>query len=165
MTSPEPDPLSNLVQRLGMDGLDDFDEIASPLFWPTLSASDAEAEWESLRLWVERFRRRFPHATKIPDCWYKHGDLVEALSALRDHERASYSSTAPPTAALEWHRAFRDIENRYESWIRRFKCQGDPARSHQHSEPDERPPTDWAEFVRRDVAARNELQIHAALGP
>jgi hypothetical protein len=151
--------LDRLAAQLSMEGTDDFDEMASPFFWPGLAAP----EWESLRLWVERFRARFPHATRIPDCWYHHVDLVEALSALRDHERASYSSTAPPTAGVEWHRAFRDMESRYEAWIKRFKCQGEPGRPHLRAAVDERPREDWADFVQLDTHLRADRQIKAAM--
>jgi hypothetical protein len=161
-----PDELTGvaaLQARLGvMDGLDDFDEMRGPTYWPTLPADEAEAEWDSLRRWVEGFRSRFPHAVKIPDCWFMHGDLAEALSALRDHERASFSSTAPPTAAVEWHRACREMEVRMEGWIKRFTCTI-PGRGHEPAAVSDPPPAGWDEFVRSDVSTRSARQIAVAL--
>jgi hypothetical protein len=155
--------LAALQARLSVfDGPDDFDEMRGPLYWPTMPADEAESEWDSLRHWTGDFRARFPHAVKIPDCWYQHSDLVEALSALRDHERASYSSTAPPTAAIEWHRAFRDIETRMEAWIKRFTCTV-PGRGHQPTPVNEAPPEGWNDFVHADISARRSRQIAVAL--
>jgi hypothetical protein len=48
----------------------------------------------------------------IPPCWEQHNGMVEALAALRDHERDCYAETAPPSAAVDWLRAFREIEAR-----------------------------------------------------
>jgi hypothetical protein len=127
-----------------------------------MPADEAKAEWESLRGWVENFRSRFPHSVKIPNCWYLHSDLVEALSALRDYERSSFSSTAPPTAAVEWHRAFRDMESRMEGWIKRFTCTV-PGRGHTPAPVNDLPPEGWDDFVRDDAAARRARQIAVAL--
>lgn len=157
------DRLTQLGDMLSAEGMADFDEMSSAFFWPGLSADEVEAEWDALRVWVERFRRRFPHAVKIPECWYHHGDLVEALSALRDHERGSYSPTAPPSGAVEWHRAFRDLEARYENWIKRFECMNAPGRGHCPAGPDPDKPVDWAQFVKDDVDDRTARQVAAAL--
>jgi hypothetical protein len=160
------DPVANLAalaERLGLNTLDEFDEMAGPVYWPDLTAEDAAAEWDGLRRWVLNLRIRFPQATKIPDCWYRHNDLVEALSALRDYERASFSSTAPPSGAVEWHRAFRDIEARYETWIRKLPCQAGTGRGHEVTEPALEPTADWDDFIRSDIDARERRQIAAAL--
>ena len=108
--SPVVAALTDLSTRLSADG-GDFEEFEGPIYWPTRDPDQVEFDWPCLAEWVNRLRARFPHMTaRIPDCWYRHNDLVEALLALRDHERVSYSSTAPASAAVEWHRAFRDME-------------------------------------------------------
>jgi hypothetical protein len=114
--------LVDVASRLSDDG-GDFGEFDGPIYWPTRDHQQAEFDWPALAAWVDRLRARFPHMTgRIPECWYRHNDLVEALLALRDHERVSYSSTAPGSAAVEWHRAFRDMESRWDAWIKRFTC-------------------------------------------
>ena len=45
-------------------------------------------------------------------CWEQHRGKVEALFALKDHERVCYAETASPTAAVEWFLAYREIETR-----------------------------------------------------
>jgi hypothetical protein len=129
------------------DGPELIDESCSPVHWPTLTAEEVQLEWPALREWVDQLLDRFPHCVRVPTCWWRHNDLVELFSALRDHERASFASTAPASAAAEWHRAFRDVELRAEMWIKRFTCTI-PGREHRVSSED------WAAFVAADVNAR-----------
>jgi hypothetical protein len=70
----------------------------------------------------------------------------------------------PPTAAVEWQRAFRDMEARYETWIKRFRCQADRLIDHPRPRVDEHPREDWAALVQTDVDERNARQIEAGLG-
>jgi len=102
---------SALAKLFETDELLDLDEIAGPFHWPNLSADEAAREWPALRSWVERLMERFPHLDHhvIPRCWFLHNGHVEALVALRDQERVNYGETAPGTAAVDWHRAFRDV--------------------------------------------------------
>jgi len=152
--SPVVAALTELSARLSADG-GDFDEFEGPVYWPTRDPEQAEFDWPSLAEWVHRLRARFPHMTaRLPDCWYRHNDLVEALLALRDHERISYSSTAPASAAVEWHRAFRDMEARWDAWIKRFTCTV-PGKGHSPAEAD--PPDSgmgFAEFTEADLVRR-----------
>jgi hypothetical protein len=146
-------PLQDLIERLcGDEELDD-NEPAAPVHWPSLTAAEAPAEWEALRLWVDALRVRYPHTTRIPDCWWQHNDLVEALSALRDYERACFSAGAPGIGPVEWQRALRDIELSLEAWIRRLGC-GVPGRGHDRPQKLQNVPDGWAEFVASDVRSR-----------
>lgn len=152
--SPVVAALTELTSRLSSDS-DDFDEFEGPIYWPTRDPEQVEFDWPALAAWVDRLRRRFPHMTaRVPDCWYRHNDLVEALLALRDHERVSYSATAPASAAVEWHRAFRDMEARWETWIKRFTCTV-PGKGHRDLNLGEREPDDeFAAFVKVDLDHR-----------
>ncbi len=152
--SPVVAALTELTSRLSADG-GDFDEFDGPIYWPTREPEQAEFDWPSLAEWVHRLQARFPHMTaRIPDCWYRHNDLVEALLALRDHERISYATTAPASAAVEWHRAFRDMEARWDSWVKRFTCtvpgKGHPPPDHDPWKPD----AEFARFVNADLDRR-----------
>ncbi len=143
---------------------DDFDASCAmdpPVFWPGLCPEEAASEWESLRRWVTCLVERFnldQHV--VPRCWWRHNAHVEALAALRDHERASFADTAAPTAALEWHRALRDIETRLRDWTSRLACgtRHEPTRS-RPSDDD----TGWDEWLRADVAARRARLVTTAL--
>lgn len=126
-------PPAGFLARLisgGDDGDDEFDEDTKPsdppIHWPSLTGAEAANEWRLLYLWVTVLQHRFRGMVRLPTCWYRHNDLVEALSALRDHERISYADNAAPTAAVAWHAAFRDIEVRLRTWISELRCGGDP---------------------------------------
>lgn len=120
MTPPDRADAASLFGALG--GLDDL-ALEGPLFWPDISADDAPLEWAELRAWVHRLVSRYDlDSHVVPGCWYRHNHLVEALVALRDHERGSFAATAPATAAVEWQRAWRDIESRLRSWTSELRC-------------------------------------------
>jgi hypothetical protein len=89
---------------------------------------------------------------KAPGLWWRHDEYVEALQALRDHERVSFGASAPGTGAVEWHRAFRDIEGRLREWTRELRC----GREHlpQQTAIPEPEPDDWRSFVVADAHRR-----------
>jgi len=157
-----PSRLSELASLFGDNESADVDELDGPVHWPSLSADLTAAEWESLRIWVAQFLRRFPTQTRIPECWWQHNELVEALAALRDYERACFVSTAPATAAVEWHRAFRDMESRWENWIKRFRCSHDPA-AHDVPAFNDAPPPGWNDWVAADAQRRRQAELASAL--
>ncbi len=103
--------------------------------------------WPTLREWVEELVERFAHLdhTVIPVCWWRHNSHIEALQALKDHERVSYADSANGTAAVEWHRAFLVIETRLREWTGWSGCASghkDPIR--QRRDIDE---AEWEEHV------------------
>lgn len=127
----------------------------APVHWPSLKADEAAEEWDALREWVERLRVRFPHALRLPDCWWQHNDLVEILAALRDCERACYAATSAATGPIEWHRALRDVEPRVEAWTKRFGC-AVTGRGHESvSQPASEPPG-WQQHVEADINRRQD---------
>jgi hypothetical protein len=156
-------PLDELRQIIG-DPFDDgdFADVPAPTHWPSVSAADAAAEWDGLRTWVEALRERFGHLDHhvIPRCWWRHNDHVEALAALRDHERSSFAGTAPATAPVDWFRALRDITALLKTWTAELGC----GAAHQD------PPVplraidsgEWDRFVTADVARRQEREIAQA---
>jgi hypothetical protein len=100
-----------------------FGQLAGPLHWPSLSGDEAAHAWTDLRAWVDQLVVRFAIEVRvIPPCWQQHNGMVEALSALRDHERASYADTASPTAAVDWFRALREIETRLVELASKTQC-------------------------------------------
>jgi hypothetical protein len=146
--------LGSTLRRFGRADADG----AAPILWWRLSAQEAHDEWPALYDWVELLRQRYPNGIRLPDCWYRHNDLVEALSALRDFERACFCAKAPAGAAVDWQRAFRDVEQRLELWIRRSPC-GVSERGHEPVTAPRPHPTDWEDFVARDVGARSGMDL------
>jgi hypothetical protein len=157
------DRVSALAKLYEAEGTFDLDEITSPLFWADLSSVEAGEEWASLRSWVEQLMARFPHLDHhvIPRCWFFHNGHVEALAALRDHERVNYGDSAPGTSAVDWHRAFRDIEARLREWTGQLACGAThESRSRQSHVVDSE---EWDIFVTEDVGQRERRAILSAL--
>lgn len=162
-TDPPEQPLSAFAALFGADGPPDFDDLTGPIHWGELTPGEAGVAWPELRSWVERLVVRFPHLDHhvIPACWWRHNGHVEALAALRDHERVSYAETAPATGAVDWHRAFRDVEAMLREWTGQHGC----GATHNDRDRQLRPPTpaEWDQFVRGDLEGRQRAAVDAAL--
>lgn len=143
-----------LAKLFDAEGTSNPDEGSGPLYWSDLSAPEARREWNDLRTWVEELVVRFPHLDHhiIPRCWFRHNGHVEALVALRDHERVDFDHAAPGTAAVDWHRALRDIEARLRDWTGQLAC----GATHESRVPQPRvvDPDDWDRWVSEDVRCR-----------
>lgn len=111
---------------LGIDGElygPSFGQLASPVHWPSLTVDERASRGEELREWAQQLVGRFALDTRvIPPCWERHNAMIEALSALRDHERASFADTAPPTAAVDWLRALREVEQLLREIAAKTQC-------------------------------------------
>ena len=87
-----------------------------------------------------------------PQCWWRQNEHVEALSALWDHERSSFSGTSPATAPLEWLRPLRDVGALLRAWTAESGCGAS------HREPPARlralDEDGWERHVAADVARR-----------
>jgi len=152
--------LARLFEADAPPGLDD---IAAPMYWPDLSLGQADQEWDALRSWVEQLVVRFAQLDHhvIPRCWFRHNGHVEALVALRDQERVNYSDTAPGSAAVEWHRALRDIEARLREWTSQLTCGAThEVRAHQVRSLDS---DEWDQFVNEDVNRRDFQAVDSTL--
>ena len=154
--------LQDEIDVVGVPLSDDYPDFPIPTHWPQLASADIEGQWNDLRAWVEELCTRFAHLDHhvIPRCWWRHNELVEALAALRDHERSSFSDTAPASAPVDWFRALRDISTLMRSWTADAGCGG----SHQTPTAALRPLSseDWERFVAHDKAERLEAEIAEA---
>jgi hypothetical protein len=102
---------------------DAFGQLDGPVHLPSLTARERERVMVQLRGWVALLVRRFAIEPRvIPPCWEKHDGIVEALLALKDHERVCYAEAASPTAAVEWFHAYREIEARLTSLAAMTHC-------------------------------------------
>lgn len=108
-------PVEDLVEGLGLDPFDPFNRNTAatgpgPVRWRDLPPEDAAAVWVELREWVEWVTIRFDiPVIVIPTCWWRHGALVEELSALHSAWATAYDpqdSGLGPIMWLErWHAA------------------------------------------------------------
>ena len=100
-----------------------FGELDGPVHWPSLTEDEHARRTGELRDWVDQLVARFALDTRVvPPCWLRHNGMVETLSALRDHERASYADSAPPTAAVDWLRALHDVESLLRDLAGKTQC-------------------------------------------
>ena len=161
---PGEERLSALAKVLETNELLDIEEIAGPIYWPNLSADEIAREWPGLRSWVEGLMARFSHLDHhvIPRCWFLHNGHVEALLALRDQERINYGETAPGTAGVDWHRAFRDVEARLREWTAQLACGA--THEHRTRQGHLMIPGEWEAFIEGDIERRSRRALDAALG-
>jgi hypothetical protein len=131
-----------------------------PILWPAMPPEEALEEWEALRAWVAQLLRRYSISLRLPTCWWRHNDFVEALSALRDFERAAFSPSAPATAAVEWQRALREIESVLEGWSKRLTCSVSDTDHDPHEQAPSAEPPGWRQFVQDDARRRLEAERH-----
>jgi len=76
---------------------------ARPIHWPSLTETERPQAFADLREWVEPLVDRFAIEIRvIPPCWYRHNGMVEALSALRNHERMSFSDHGSAYGRRDW---------------------------------------------------------------
>ncbi len=146
-----------LARLYAVDGPADMEVFRGPLHWPSEPAADVADDMADLRAWVEELVDRFSHLdhTVLPVCWWRHNGHVEALQALKDHERVSYADSANGTAAVEWHRAFLVIETRLREWTAWSGCASghkDPIRQLRDIDQAE-----WEEHV-EGLRSRREAQ-------
>jgi hypothetical protein len=115
-----------------------LESLAGPTHVPSLTTREKDRFLtEQLVPWVEQLVVRFDVEVRvIPPCWVEHNGMVEALAALRDHERACFAETASPAAAADWFRVLRDIEARLVDLAGKTRCS---VAEHRQS-----PPRDWA---------------------
>lgn len=98
-------------------------QLRGPVHWPSLTRAEAASRMDELEEWVRSLAIRFPIEPRtLPPCWGRHPAMVEVLSALRDHERASYADTASPTSAMDWLRALRDAQLLLADTAARTQC-------------------------------------------
>ena len=151
-----------LARLYAADGPADMEVFRGPLHWPSEPAADVADDMADLREWVEELVERFAHLdhTVIPVCWWRHNSHIEALQALKDHERVSYADSANGTAAVEWHRAFLVIETRLREWTGWSGC----ASGHKDPIRQLRPinEAEWENHVRAQVERRHQREIETA---
>ena len=112
-----PDPFQPALPLLIVPG--------PPLHLPSLTDDERDAAMTDLTVWVDEFIDRFAVEVRtIPPCWPRHNGMVEALAALRDHERGSYADDAPPGAAVDFLRAWREVEATLTGMTALTQCTG-----------------------------------------
>ena len=107
---PDPPDLDDLLAQGMSDFAPDLRHASSApigvtiVDWRTLSDADAPDTWNRLRTWVEWFTVRYRISESVvPACWYKHGQLVEELSALHTAHTAAFDEGDGGFGPIGWH--------------------------------------------------------------
>jgi len=75
-----------------------------PVDWRHLQPEQVSVEWTALREWVEWFTVRYTvPVSVVPDCWWRHGALVEELSALHVAHLAAFDDSDSGFGPIGWH--------------------------------------------------------------
>jgi hypothetical protein len=120
--------------------------------WRTLEDADAPQVWTELRDWVIWFTRRYNFPIrKIPPCWYKHGPLVEELSALHTAWLVSYDSLDAGYGPIGWHERLAVAIPRLAAWYN-GECHNGHTELPQNV--DDAVPSDWADWIGQSHARR-----------
>ncbi|OZC69776.1 hypothetical protein CH294_26815 [Rhodococcus sp. 14-2483-1-1] len=127
--------------------------------WPYLDKDSAARLWVELGTWVEWLRDRYELGRTIPPCWFKHGPVVEELTAAMFARREAYQQgkNAYHGGPAAWH---------YQVlWpmVHRMKSITDFEQCTPHS-CGFTPPTpavagDFAEFIATDIDERDDSPI------
>ena len=123
--------------------------------WRELDQDQAAKLWAELADWVAWFRERYELASLILPCWFRHGPVVEELTAAMASHRVAYESTGSPYSfsPATWHYQV------YAPLLGRLKTYKESSCT--NTECGHRPlpivtAPDLAEFIASDVAARPE---------
>jgi hypothetical protein len=98
-----------------------------PVCWKTLDGASTERELRVLDEWIRWLVRRYaltPAADMVLPCWYRHGTIVEELSALHTGWLAAFAPDAPGSAPLDWHAMFAGTQTRLRETRGRSGCMG-----------------------------------------
>jgi len=94
-----------------------------PIMWTAHTPDERRHRLADLAIWVTwladhyKLDRRY-----VPECWAKHWELIEELSALHLAWEAAYATTSHADAALGWHERFTQARSRLAEWVARTGC-------------------------------------------
>ena len=131
---PDPPPPQNEADGLGIQVVN----------WRDLPDSEAAVTWAALDAWARWFIHRYniPPAI-VPDCWWKHGTLVEELSALHTLWLVSFDPLDTGAGPITFH-------EHLEQSVPRLRRVAESCRNY-HQEPAARlltrDRTEWSQWV------------------
>lgn len=86
-----------------------------PVDWRSLSGDEAREAWIALREWVEWFTVRYNvPVSVVPACWWRHGALVEELSALHVFHQTAYDENDTGYGPIGWHERLVQAQGRLQ---------------------------------------------------
>ena len=102
--------------------------------WRDLDRVSAPQAWRALSGWVSWFVATYRLTTSVvPDCWWRHPELVAELYALQKAELASYTPTDPGFGPLGFHERLPLAIERLRLETRTIGCVG--LQTHRETSP------------------------------
>lgn len=93
--------------------------------WRELDHVSAPKAWKALSMWVSWFVATYRLTTSVvPDCWWRHPELVAELYALQKAELASFTPTDPGFGPLGFHERLPLAIERLRLETRTIGCVG-----------------------------------------
>jgi hypothetical protein len=90
-----------------------------------MTAEQAGSVWRSLAAWVRWLVATYQLTTSVvPDCWWRHCEIVAELYALQRAELASYASDDPGFGPLAFHERLPHAVERLRIHTRTAGCVG-----------------------------------------
>lgn len=97
----------------------------TPIMWAARTLDEHRYLLEELDIWVTWLVDHYSLDRRyVPECWTKHWELIEELSALHLAWQAAYATTAHTDAALTWHERLALARGRLAEWTARTGCRG-----------------------------------------
>ncbi|NVM98417.1 hypothetical protein [Arthrobacter sp. SDTb3-6] len=102
------------------------DGLVEPTYrWRDLDEISAPKAWRALSGWVSWFVAIYRLTTSVvPDCWWRHPEIVAELYALQKAELASYTPTDPGFGPLGFHERLPLAIERLRLETRTIGCVG-----------------------------------------
>jgi hypothetical protein len=93
--------------------------------WRDMSSAQTESAWQSLFDWVRWFVATYQlTASVLPDCWWRHSEIVAELYALQRAEMASFTSDDSGFGPLAFHERLPHAVERLRTHTRTAGCVG-----------------------------------------
>ncbi|ALO66725.1 hypothetical protein AS189_09710 [Arthrobacter alpinus] len=102
------------------------DGLEAPTYrWRELDRVSAPKAWTALSGWVSWFVATYRLTSSVvPDCWWRHSELVAELYALQKAELSSYTPTDPGFGPLGFHERLPLAIERLRIETRTIGCVG-----------------------------------------
>lgn len=93
--------------------------------WRDMTAEQAQDVWRSLFAWVRWLVATYQFTTSVvPDCWWRHPEIVAELYALQRAELASFTPDDPGFGPLAFHERLPHAVERLRMHTRTAGCVG-----------------------------------------
>ncbi|MCO4276054.1 hypothetical protein NG701_16760 [Pseudarthrobacter sp. HLT3-5] len=102
--------------------------------WRDLDPDTVRTAWTELDLWVRWFVSTYRLSTSVvPDCWWRHAELVAELYALQRAEQASYGEADSGFGPLGFHERMSLAVERLRVYTKAVGCVG--LQAHREAKP------------------------------